>query len=342
MNEGWWPGVIAFLVSIVASRWWIERKLARNEVEYPNKKQSQDNNATARLPVPRGAGWPIFLAIALGIWWLFPLDRQSVSILAAMFLTVVVGALDDKRAVNPKWRLLTNIAAAVILIIGGMEIRILSNPLGGSPIMLDHWWWLSAGVTIFWVVGCMNAVGMGGGGVEGQLPGLMVISSIIVGLLGLKHSQDMTQWPVMWMSLLVGGAYLGWLPYNVEPQSLMPGYSGKSLGGLLLAIMAMLSGAKLATILMVLAIPIFDSIMVAGRRWLAGRSPIKADGSHLHHQLLKMGWSRKKVVLFYWFSSAIFGAISLGLDSRSKLYALVGIFMVVLGSGWYFFRRNQP
>jgi len=173
----------------------------------------------------------------------------------------------------------------------------------------------------------MNIVGWATG-VDGQLPGFTAIAAFFIGILGFKYSSDITQWPVIILSGAVCGAYLGFLPFNFFPQTIMPGYSGKSLAGFFLAVLSILSGAKLATLIFLLAIPMIDAVYAIIRRLINHRPVYLGDGQHFHHQLLKNGWSRRAIALVYWLFSLVLGIISLFLDSSQKVYVFIGFALI--------------
>jgi UDP-GlcNAc:undecaprenyl-phosphate GlcNAc-1-phosphate transferase len=110
----------------------------------------------------------------------------------------------------------------------------------------------------------------------------------------------------------------------------MPGWGGGALAGYFLAVLSILSGAKVATAMIVLGVPLMDVIYVMGRRIAAGKSPVWGDTTHLHHQLLRLGWSKTKVAGFYWVVTAILGAIALQLNSQMKAYTIL-LIAVILG-----------
>jgi len=125
------------------------------------------------------------------------------------------------------------------------------------------------------------------------------------------------------------------LIWNFYPQKIMPGYGAGSLAGYFLAVLAILSGAKLATTLMVLAIPTADAIFTIARRLKAGKSPFWGDRGHLHHKLMDvLGWGRRRIAVFYWLSSLSLGVLSLYLPTMGKIItigittSLVFIFLI--------------
>jgi len=310
--------------------------IKKNWVEDPAKKDLKTHNATAISTVPRGGGLPIFIAIFITSVLLLPLDQHLIAILLAALVALIVGLVDDLKDISPKIRLFFNIVVALIVIASGIGIAVISNPFSGGVVDLSFLkinfnffgarsiWVLADLIAVFWIVWCTNIVGWATG-VDGQLPGFVAISAFFIGLLGLKYAGDITQWPVIILSGAVCGAYLGFLPFNFFPQSVMPGYSGKSLAGFFLAVLALLSGAKLATLIFLLTIPMLDAIYTIIRRAVKHRPIYLGDGQHFHHQLLKLGWSRRSIALLYWAISFVMGIISLYLNSQQKFYVFIGI-----------------
>jgi len=181
----------------------------------------------------------------------------------------------------------------------------------------------------------MNIVGWSSG-VDGQLSSFVVVAAIITAVLGFRFSADISQWPIVVLSAGVAGAYLGFLFWNFYPQKIMPGYSGKSLAGFYLAVLAILSGAKVATMILVLGVPTVDAILTIGRRLKNGQSPVWGDRGHLHHKLLDLGWNKRTISFFYLSSSILLGLTALLLNSRQKLYAIIMVFITLLAFSIWF------
>ena len=116
----------------------------------------------------------------------------------------------------------------------------------------------------------------------------------------------------------------------------MPGYSGKSLAGYFLAVLSILSGAKVATMILVLGVPMADAVIAIGRRVSQGHSPVWGDRGHLHHKLLDLGFSKRQIAAFYWLFSAILGAGALFLNSTQKFYAIIMVFFSLLAFSFWF------
>ena len=110
----------------------------------------------------------------------------------------------------------------------------------------------------------------------------------------------------------------------------MPGYGAGSLAGYFLSILAILSGAKVATTLMVLAIPTADGIFTIARRIIAGKSPFWGDRGHLHHKLMdNYGWGKRRIAIFYILSSAALGLLSLYLSTTGKIATILTTTLIV-------------
>jgi UDP-GlcNAc:undecaprenyl-phosphate GlcNAc-1-phosphate transferase len=136
---------------------------------------------------------------------------------------------------------------------------------------------------------------------------------------------------VIVLAFILAGAYLGFLLWNFYPQKIMPGYGGGALAGYFLAVLAILSGAKVATAILVLGVPMMDAVYSIMRRIIQGRSPVWGDRGHLHHKLMDLGWGKRRIALFYWLVSAVLGWVALQLNSQWKAYTIVLLAVMVGG-----------
>lgn len=315
----------------------IYRKFGIVETPDPNKPMT-----THDTPVPRGGGIPIFISILLSLILFIPMDQHLLGVLLGALILTIVGVLDDIYNLNPYLRLFLLFASASVVVASGIGIPFINIPFVGiTPLnnpSISFWflgeqrsiWVLADLFALFWIVGIMNFVNWSKG-LDGQLPGIVVISSLTVGLLSLRFSADITQWSVLLLALAVAGAYAGFLPWNFYPQRIMPGFGGGILGGYFLAVMSILSTAKVGTLLVVLGVPLVDALFTIVRRILRKKSPVWGDREHLHHRLLdQLGWSKRTVALFYWGVTAGLGVVALQLNSQQKFYTMLSI---VLGLG---------
>lgn len=334
------PLLISFVVSFITTPLVIRLYTKHGFLDDP-KKQSHPK-IVHKYPVPRGGGIPIFAALFIGCLIFLPMQKWVLAIILAGFVIVLVGSIDDIFDLNPYFRLATNLLAASVVVGAGIGITYITNPLGGI-IHLDT---IKFAVDVFgrernililadlfaiiWIVWTMNMVNWAKG-LDGQMPGIAAISAIIIGFLSLRFFPDSNQIPVLVISAITAGAYLGFLPFNFYPQKIMPGYGGGAMAGFLLATLSIMSSSKVATMMLVLGVPFMDAIYTMIRRMASHKSPVWGDRGHLHHRLLDLGWGKRRIALFYWLVSAILGAVALSLDSRGKLFAAIMIFLIVGG-----------
>ncbi len=313
-------------------------------VENPKLKNQKTGNATALYPVPRGGGIPITLTVLLVAFLFLNPTSRILAILFSLVFTLFIGVADDFFDLNPRLRLFTNALAALIIIASGVGVAYITNPLLPSTTIDLSWlqlgfsflghnynlWILSDTLAFIWIIWCLNIVGWSAG-VEGQLPGYVAVSSFFIGVLAMRFSSDPNQVPVIVLSAALTGASLGFLKFNFFPQKIMIGYSGKSTTGLLLAVLAILAGAKVATLILLLALPMLDAIWTIIRRLKEGKPIYQGDGKHLHHHLLKLGYTRRQIAVFYWCVSLIAGLLAISLNSTQKLFALIGLSLAFIG-----------
>lgn len=332
--------LVSFLVTFFSTPFTI--KLANKLGLVDNPKKRKHPAHIHKGVIPRAGGLPIFLGIFLTTFLFLPLTKKIVGVFLGASLTVFIGLLDDKHDLNPYLRLLSNFLAAALVVGFGVGIAYLTNPFNGI-IHLDQprfyfnfygphsIWILSDIFALIFIVWTMNMVNWSKG-VPGQLPGIVTIAALTLGILSLRFAlTDPLQVPIALLCFITASSFLGFLPFNFDPQKIMPGYSGGALGGFMLAVLSILSFGKLATALLVLAIPTFDAVFVMARRIASGHSPVWADRGHLHHKLLDLGLSFRQISLFYWLVCAILGVVALTLQSEEKLFAIFLIGTVFLG-----------
>lgn len=282
-----------------------------------------------KKPVPRGGGIPLFLGIFFSSLFFLPMIKITITLLLASFIALLIGILDDKLDLSPYFRFGMNIVTAVIVVSAGVNVPFITNPLGGI-LYLNQFPFLPEAIAAIWVVWAMNMLNWSKG-VDGQMPGIVAISAIVIGILSFRFAViDENSIIAAILSFIIAGASLGFLIYNFYPAKIFPGYSATSVY-LLLAVVSILSSAKLATAILVMGVPMMDGIFTIIRRVLSGKSPFWHDKKHLHHLLLSLGLSQRAIALSYWIFSAILGALALVLTSRGKLFAIILVLIMVFG-----------
>lgn len=292
--------------------------------------------------LPRIGGLAIFNAFmaALGVsFWLpverFPIELERIILLVVgSTLVVAVMLYDDLVGVAPIPKLLWQAAAAAIIVVPrlrgpdhGLVIDQFNNPLGGVvhlPLVV------AIGFTFFWVLGMMNTLNWLDG-LDGLAGSVTLIAAGVLFVHTFFRPEGNPQFTISLLPVALGAAVLGFLPYNWHPARIIMGDTGAMFLGYALAVISIIGGAKIATALLTLWVPILDVAWVILYRVFNGRSPVSADRGHLHHRLLDLGWSQQQIVLFYAGVSGVMGAMSLVLPwPQLKLAALIIVGLVGL------------
>lgn len=243
-------------------------------------------------------------------------DRNLFGVLLGGLILVVTGVIDDIYDLSP-WRKLTlQTLAALAVVVFGVHILWIANPLGGLNIVIGNWTYLLVPLWLLLMINVMNWFD----GLDGLTPGLAAIASIAIVFLSL--SSTVNQPATALLAAIIAGAALGFLPSNWHPARIFLGDSGSMFLGFMVGVFAIISGAKFATAALVLGIPIFDALWVISRRILSGRSPMQADRKHLHHRFLDAGFSPRATVLILYTLAAVFGLIALTSGTHTKVAAL--------------------
>ncbi len=328
------PGIVSFAITAILTPLLIpilkKLRLTDNPRLRPHPAHVQNRT------VPRAGGLPIFIALVISILLFVPLSAKVLGILAGLSVLLIVGLLDD-RYINfsPYTRLGLLFLAAAFPVLSGIHINFVTNPFFwmNTYIQLDQNIFIANSLSFIWIITLTQIINWSKG-VDGQMPGITLMGAITLGLLSYKfYSQgDLNQLSAVIMFMIVAGSSLGFLIYNWYPAKIFPGFSGSTILAFMLAVLSILSGAKLATALLVLGIPSADFIYTFFRRIAEGKSPVWGDRGHLHHKLLDLGWSHERISLFYILGSAILGILALLIDFRSKAFLVLGILIVILGA----------
>jgi UDP-GlcNAc:undecaprenyl-phosphate/decaprenyl-phosphate GlcNAc-1-phosphate transferase len=294
--------------------------------------------------IPKAGGIPIFLAIFLSILIFIPINKAIIGIILGILILLFSGLWDDLiHDLSPYPRLIFQLLAAAMIVAFGVGITFTTNPFGGIlrldqviiPIQLlgTHTIVLFADIfAFFWILFVMNMVNWSWG-VDGQMPGIISVAAITIGVLSLQQFifGDPNQLFLSQLSFITAATALGFLVFNWYPSKILPGDSASNILGFMVAVLCILSSAKLATALLVLLVPAVDFFYTLIRRILSGKSPFFGDQKHLHHLLLKRGWSPQKISLVYIASSILLSLVATNLPSEGKLFTVLGAGTIVLG-----------
>lgn len=310
--------MLSFAIAVVVTGFVRTQARRAGIVDIPNDRKIH------RKPVPLLGG----LAVAAGVYaasWIF-LDAivargltvtHIAAVAAAGLLIITGGVLDDIYTLAPGKQIVWSLVAAGILAAGGVGIVKITNPWGGLVYFTEA---ATMALTFVWVLGMMYTTKLLDG-VDGLVSGLGAIAGVVIFLFTM--TTQYYQPDVGLLALIFAAACLGFLVFNFNPASIFLGESGSLFIGYIIAVLAIISGGKLAVAFLVMGIPIFDVAWTIIRRLYAGRNPFRAaDRKHLHHRLLDAGLTQRQTVAVYYLLATAFGVVALFLQSRGKLYAL--------------------
>ena len=299
-----------------------------------------------RIPYPSG----IVPVVTFVLFFLTvePWTMQNIGITCAILLIALFSFLDDRRPLPAILRLSAQIAASFLIFATGSRIYSLTNPLPfltGSPILpLDS---ITVAVapfgllpvfsgifTVVWLGLTTNALNWFDG-IPGQVGVLATIGFVTIAFLALRPNVDQPQ--VALLATILASVSAGGLFFDLPPPRLLMGDTGAMFYGLMLGILTIYAGGKVATAFLVLGVPLVDFVIVAGRRLLHGRSPLKSygDAEHLHHRLLRRGWSPEHIILLTAGIGTCFGVAALFLDTFAKFLAGLSLFLLMIFLSWY-------
>ncbi len=298
-------------------------------------------------PIPRMGGLAIALAFLLTVFLFAEIDIQMQGILLGAILILVLGILDDCLTLQAMPKFIVQILAGIIVAAHGCTIRYLTNPfssVAGATIDLGF---LSAPITVLWIVTITNAVNFIDG-LDGLAVGVSGISCTSMLVIALVVAEDNVA--VIMAALL--GACLGFIPYNFNPAKIFMGDTGSTFLGFILATMSIQGLFKLYAIVsfavpfIILGVPFFDICFAVLRRLWRHQNPMTADRGHIHHRLIDMGFSQKQSVAITYTLTGILGlaAVLLASSGGAKIMIVIGTVLVVsvLGFMVIFGPKHRP
>ena len=320
---------LILLVTILSS--YLLTFLAKTIAEHVGAIDMPNNRKVHKKPMPRCGGLAIFGGFLIGYMIYGDTNNQMLSILIGAYIIVMLGFIDDIKPISAKIKFLFQIlAACVVVFYGGNNF----NEITFLGLRLNFPYWINAILSILFIVSIANAINLIDG-LDGLAAGISAINfgtiAVISFILNKIGGLDTI------LALIMLGTTLGFLGHNFPPAKIFMGDSGSLFLGFMIAIISLL-GFKLTTItsliipLLILAIPIFDTILAIFRRLLKGESIGTPDKEHLHHQFLKMNFSTKKTVLIIYTANILFSIVSIfyAVGNNKQAIILYIILMILL------------
>lgn len=267
-----------------------------------------------KVPMPTMGGLAIFIAFNFALFFLLRTqipDEQFYGTFFGECIILITGIIDDIFELKPSQKMLGILLAALAVFqFANVRMTTLTLPFVG----MVHLGWLSLPITLLWIAAITNAINLLDG-LDGLATGVTIIALFTTGFTGLFFLPSTNIYVVIMIFTLVA-AEIGFLPYNFFPARIYLGDTGALFIGFMISVFS-LSGLKNATFIsilipvMILGVPITDTIYAILRRLLNKESISHADKRHLHHRLMQMGLTHRQTVLVIYGISLIFSFIAL-------------------------------
>lgn len=330
---------VAFAISLAATP--LVKNLAYQigAVDVPN-----DDRRIHKRPIPRLGGLAIFYGFLISLLcFANPIDEQTRGIIIGSLIIVGVSIIDDVKQLRALIKLAAQIAAALIAVFHNIRINAISMPeflVEGGVLQLGYW---SIPVTIAWIVIVTNAVNLIDG-LDGLAVGVSSIASFSLFFIAILGGEQ----NVAIISAALAGGCLGFLPYNFNPAKIFMGDTGSQFLGYMLSVICiqgLFKGYAIISFMvpmLILALPIFDTLFAIIRRAWNHKPIMEADRGHLHHRLLDSGFTQKETVAILYVIATVLGISAvLLLERGSYTAALLLMIAVATAFGLYKLLRNR-
>lgn len=315
--------IITFVVSLVLT--FVTKKIAEHidAIDMPDKRKIH------KVPTPRLGGLAIFATFLVGYMLYGAISTQMISVLIGGFILILTGIIDDIKPIRARYKLLGQLSAACIVVIYG---QLFFNNIKIAGLTLVFPQIINMGLSIFFIVAIINAINLIDG-LDGLASGISSIYFITIAILGIFLNKlgglDII------LSVILLGSTLGFLAHNFPPAKVFMGDTGSMFLGFMISVIALL-GYKTTTItsiiipMLILFIPILDTILAIFRRILK-KEPISApDKEHIQHQLLRMTASPVKTVLIIYLINTLFSLVSIIYVLGSTIWAIILYFLLMI------------
>ena len=297
-----------------------------------------------KVPMPSAGGLAIFISFAISSLVFLPLIVTRVHffdtyfeyvlpIVVAGAVIILTGLIDQLRELAPLPKLLGILFAALIIwFFTDFHFDSFKIPFGGPLLVFPTW--LAFCLTVLWIVAITNAINLIDG-LDGLVAGVSIISLLTMGIVSYFFLYDSNIFLSLTIFVLVA-AIAGFLPYNYHPAIIYLGDTGALFIGFMIGVFS-LQGLKnstavaVVTPIIILGVPITDTVVAIIRRKLSGQKIYEADRMHLHHRLLSLGLTHRGTVLVIYAISFIFSLTSLLLNISSQAGGVLLVVSLALG-----------
>jgi len=297
-------GVIAFIVSYILTPYIARVGKKQNMMDMPGHRKIHEE------AIPNLGGIVIFFGFLLSLLFVIQIEGQFRALLIGGVIILLLGVIDDIANLSPKHKFLIQMIPALIVIIYNSDL--INSFIVNQLKSLDLLGYLLYPILIFWIVGITNSINLIDG-LDGLACGVSLIALVTFLILGLRQNLE----ALSLISIALAGSILAFLRFNFYPAKIFLGDSGSTFAGFILASVGALwvlnSGNAFFILIpiIVLALPILDTLFAIWRRYRSHHPIFQADKGHLHHRLLARGVAHKNVVFILWGISVICSVISL-------------------------------
>ena len=316
---------IAFAIYLAATPFVISLAHKIGAVDVPDNERR-----IHKKPIPRLGGLAIFYGFLVALLCFAKLDQQLRGILIGSLIIVGVGIIDDVKQLRAIIKLASQLLAAVIVVFHNVRITAISVPGFISETGVLQLGFLSIPITIAWIVGVTNAVNLIDG-LDGLAVGVSSIASFSLFFIAILGGEQ----NVAIISAALAGGCLGFFPYNFNPAKIFMGDTGSQFLGFMLSaicIQGLFKGYVVISFiipLLILGLPLFDTIFAIIRRAWNHKPIMGADRGHLHHRLLDSGFSQKQTVAILYIIASILGISAVLVLERGAYVACMLILIAV-------------
>jgi UDP-GlcNAc:undecaprenyl-phosphate GlcNAc-1-phosphate transferase len=307
----------SFLLAMVVSPWVISLSRDWGLIDHPD-----DGRKQHEFSVPMAGGPILFPFVLIGILFSFSVSGNMPYILAGACLIFGLGIWDDRFGAHFTTKFLIQVIAALLVMQSGLLLN-LNKVVFFKEAGLEVSHFFCMALTVLWIVGITNAVNIIDG-MDGLAAGLSFNAFAGIGALALMSGGT----GLATFCVIMSGALLGFLRFNIHPARTFLGDSGSMLLGFTLAVLSLVQSTKTATFLvlvvpaLLLALPMLDTAYAFARRGIRGQNPFKADREHLHHKLLDLNFTPRQVLGLFFSLSTGMGFLALRLVQKEQLHVL--------------------
>lgn len=325
---------VVFVICLIITPIVIKFSKKFNLVDIP-----KDERRVHSKPMPRVGGIAIVISmlLGLGIYYIITKNIPSIALNKKFFgyllggiVIFAMGLIDDIVNLKARYKFLFQLAAAFIVYLFGIRISGIKIPFIYTDII--NFGWLDLPITLLWIIGITNAINLIDG-LDGLAAGISAISATALLIIFITTSASLEA--IVITAVLVG-ATLGFLPYNFNPAKTFMGDVGSNYLGFTLATVSILGLAKGYTVLAIivpiiaLGVPIFDTLFAMIRRLLKGQPMLSPDGAHIHHRLLKRGFSQRQAVIFLYTVTSILCILAVTIISADIWKFIILIIAIII------------